>query len=331
MLGKSIWREIPLISLCELTNGYAFNPSDWANTGKPIIRIQNLNGGKDFNYFKGFLSERYTVKTGTLLFAWSGNRGTSFGPFIWNGQTGLLNQHIFKVIPKEEVNGNWFYYALDEVRQRVERNAHGAIGLVHVRKQDLEKYKLIVPMDGREQNSIATILDTLDNTIQQTQALIAKLKQVKAGMLHDLLTRGLDGNGELRDPLRHPEQFKESAVGRIPKEWILNSLDYLIQGLETGVSVNAWNKPISSGDIGILKTSCVNSGSFFPKENKTVLPRDKDRVACPVRNNSIIIYMKHHSPEIHISTSAMSFSSFLSEFILHCLVCIKTSFLLRLN
>ncbi len=43
------------------------------------------------------------------------------------------------------------------------------------------------------------------------------------------------------------------------------------------------------------------------------------------------IYMKHHSPEIHISTSAMSFSSFLSEFILHCLVCIKTSFLLRLN
>ncbi len=46
---------------------------------------------------------------------------------------------------------------------------------------------------------------------------------------------------------------------------------------------------------------------------------------------SPLFYMKHHSPEIHISTSAMSFSSFLSEFILHCLVCIKTSFLLRLN
>jgi type I restriction enzyme S subunit len=42
---------------------------------------------------------------------------------------------------------------------------------------------------------------------------------MKAGLLHDLLTRGLDENGELRDAIGHPEQFKDSPLGRIPKNW----------------------------------------------------------------------------------------------------------------
>ena len=141
----------------------------------------------------------------------------------------------------------------------------------------------------KEQNAISTILETVDNTIQQTEAVIAKLKKVKAGMLHDLLTRGLDENGELRDPIRHPEQFKDSPLGKIPVEWEFNKLGSLIHTLETGVSVNAWDKPVGGGDIGILKTSCVHSGFFFPGKNKTVFPRDKGRVSCPVRCNSIII------------------------------------------
>ncbi|MCB8978612.1 MAG: restriction endonuclease subunit S [Ardenticatenaceae bacterium] len=67
---------------------------------------------------------------------------------------------------------------------------------------------------------IADILDTVDAAIQQTGQLIAKLKQVKAGLLHDLLTRGLDEHGNLRDPEVHPEQFKVvDGYGRVPKDW----------------------------------------------------------------------------------------------------------------
>jgi type I restriction enzyme S subunit len=70
-----------------------------------------------------------------------------------------------------------------------------------------------------EQQPIAAILDTVEEAIRQTEAVIGKLRQVKAGMLHDLLTRGVDENGELRDPIRHPEQFKDSPLGWIPKDW----------------------------------------------------------------------------------------------------------------
>ena len=61
--------------------------------------------------------------------------------------------------------------------------------------------------------------------IATTEALIAKLKAIKQGLLHDVLTCGLDDNGELRDPERHPEQFKESPIGRIPKQWLTSRLD----------------------------------------------------------------------------------------------------------
>jgi type I restriction enzyme S subunit len=70
-----------------------------------------------------------------------------------------------------------------------------------------------------EQRKIAKSLHTVDEAIQRTEQLIAKLKAIKQGLLHDLLTRGLDENGQLRDPIAHPDQFKDSPLGRIPKEW----------------------------------------------------------------------------------------------------------------
>jgi type I restriction enzyme S subunit len=75
-----------------------------------------------------------------------------------------------------------------------------------------------------EQRRIADILDTLDEAIRKTEQVIAKLQQMKQGLLHDLLTRGIDENGELRDPERHPEQFKDSPLGRIPRSWVAKTL-----------------------------------------------------------------------------------------------------------
>jgi type I restriction enzyme S subunit len=72
---------------------------------------------------------------------------------------------------------------------------------------------------SEERKRIAAILETADEAIAKTKAVIAKLKQVRAGLLHDLLTRGLDETGELRDPESHSEQFIESNLGLMPKTW----------------------------------------------------------------------------------------------------------------
>ncbi|MFO0877585.1 MAG: restriction endonuclease subunit S [Gemmataceae bacterium] len=224
----------PLRVLCDLLNGFAFKPKDWSERGIPIIRIQNLNGGVEFNYYSKPTPSKYLIATNTLLFSWSGNRGTSFGPFVWNGPTGLLNQHIFKVTPFADIEPRWLYYALDLARRNAERDAHGGSGLVHVRRDDLLDYTVPCP-DPHQQRRIADILDAADAAIRQTEAMIAKLRQMKDGLLHDLLTRGLDEQGRLRDPAAQPEQFKDSPLGRIPKGWTVKRLEELTTRIVDGI------------------------------------------------------------------------------------------------
>lgn len=76
-----------------------------------------------------------------------------------------------------------------------------------------------------EQRMMGRVLDTLDTAIHETEAIIAKLKAVKQGLLHDLLTRGIDANGELRMPQAvAPHLYKVSPLGWIPKEWDVQPL-----------------------------------------------------------------------------------------------------------
>jgi type I restriction enzyme S subunit len=100
LLGQSPreWDVVRVGALADFINGNAFDISEWAQQGLPIIRIQNLNGEQIFNYYDGPLDPRWHIVPGELLFAWSGTRETSFGPRIWTGPPAVLNQHIFKVV-----------------------------------------------------------------------------------------------------------------------------------------------------------------------------------------------------------------------------------------
>lgn len=77
---------------------------------------------------------------------------------------------------------------------------------------------LLAPLD--QQQKIAAVLVSLDEAIEHTEALIAKTKQIKAGLMHDLFSRGVTPDGHLR-PTREqaPKLYKESPLGWIPMEW----------------------------------------------------------------------------------------------------------------
>lgn len=78
----------------------------------------------------------------------------------------------------------------------------------------------------KHQTKIANILETVDGSIEQTEALIEKYSLVKAGMMHDLFTRGLTPDGKLRPPREEaPDLYKETPIGWIPKEWETSSLE----------------------------------------------------------------------------------------------------------
>ena len=97
----------------------------------------------------------------------------------------------------------------------------------------LRAITLSLPKSKPEQTKIAEILSTVDRALEQTDALIAKQQRIKTGLMQDLLTRGIDANGNLRTEQTH--EFKDSPLGRIPVEWdVLHLKDVSIGGAQNG-------------------------------------------------------------------------------------------------
>ncbi|MCE1558216.1 restriction endonuclease subunit S [Enterobacter hormaechei] len=192
------WTLLQVSDICKLQNGNSFKPHEWDTQGLPIIRIQNLNGSDNYNYFSGVPQDKWLVEPGQLLFSWAGTKGVSFGPFIWNGPKGVLNQHIYKVFANENVHGHWLYLALLHITQKIEAQAHGFKStLLHVQKKDIDNQFVLTPPVA-EQKKIAQILSTWDNAISVTEKLLTNSQLQKKALMQKLLTgkkRLLDENG----------------------------------------------------------------------------------------------------------------------------------------
>jgi type I restriction enzyme S subunit len=90
---------------------------------------------------------------------------------------------------------------------------------------------------------------------------------------------------------RYPK-YKDSGVewlGEVPEGWEVGPMKRHILKVESGTSVNASDQPADGGKPGVLKTSCVYSGTFNPEENKTVVEEDIARVSCPLTAGTIIV------------------------------------------
>ena len=182
------WSEKRLGEVANFVNGRGFKPHEWKTSGLPIIRIQNLNGSDEFNYYQGEFDSKLLVKPGTLLFAWSGSKGSSFGPHFWTKQIdGLLNYHTWKIEPSAQIEKYFLYQALKELTVEIEEEAHGAAGLVHIQKGWIESWSIQLP-PLPEQQKIADILGTWDEALEKLDALIAAKARRKQALMQQLLT-----------------------------------------------------------------------------------------------------------------------------------------------
>lgn len=181
------WQSVRLGELATFVNGRGFKPHEWGDDGLPIIRIQNLNGGTDFNHYSGDFNPKILVEPGDLLFAWSGSRGTSFGPHIWRGPQGLLNYHTWKVVPKASEDRDYLYFALQHLTRKIEDEAHGASALVHMQKAYVVDYEVELPPPDERSEIAATLTDLLE-AANRADHLHREAVAMKAHLLGDLLS-----------------------------------------------------------------------------------------------------------------------------------------------
>jgi len=172
----SDWCVESIRNICDLQNGMAFKPDEKNDQGigLPVVRIQNLNGSNKYDYYDKSVREQFLIKSGDVLFAWS---GTTLGGYLWNGGDAILNQHIFKIVPKNGINNQWLYYLFKTIiTKRANNDSHGGGGLVHVNKGTFEEYLIPSPSE-EEQEKIANFLSERESYLQSIQTLISKMEQ----------------------------------------------------------------------------------------------------------------------------------------------------------
>lgn len=162
-------------SVATYINGRAFKPSEWESTGLPIVRIQNLTDkNAKCHYSSAAYEEKYKIHNGDLLFAWS----ASLGAHIWNQNDAWLNQHIFKVIPNDNIDKLYLYYFLQKVIAELYLKTHGS-GMVHITKGPFMNTPIPVPSYTEQSRIVARIeelfseldkaVDTLKTTKEQLE------------------------------------------------------------------------------------------------------------------------------------------------------------------
>ena len=173
-------------------NGYAFKPSDWSDNGVPIIRIQDLTGNSyQSNYYNGSVDTKYEIKKGDILISWS----ASLGVYVWQGETAVLNQHIFKVVfDKVDVDVNFFRHQVEQILQNASSAAHGAT-MKHLTKPVFDSLPFYYP-PLPEQRRIAAVLDKVSELIalrkRQLDLLDAMVKARFVEMFGDLIVNNLN-------------------------------------------------------------------------------------------------------------------------------------------
>jgi type I restriction enzyme S subunit len=210
----------PIRGLCTLENGRAFKPSDWTERGLPIVRIQNLNHeDAAFNHFAGDVADRYRLRGGELLFAWSGTPGTSFGAHIWRGGAAVVNQHIFRVdFVESAVDKRFLRHAINQKLEELIGVAHGGVGLRHVTKGVFENTTVLVP-PLPEQRRIADKLDSLLARVDSCRDHIGTVPAILKRFRESVLSAATSGQltREWREQQGLLSQWRRVALGTLLK------------------------------------------------------------------------------------------------------------------
>ncbi len=244
------WSVSKMQYIADYINGYAFKPTDWTESGLPIIRIQDLTGSNDNpNYFEGELHPKYLIQKGDILISWA----ATLNSFYWNKEDAWLNQHIFKTQVYENIVTKSFFYWLSQVVMSNMNNAnkHG-IMMQHVTANVFNKFPLPLPTLP-EQTAIADFLDTkcaeIDGLLEDLDKEVKTLSDYKKSIIAETVTHGLNPNA----PMKNTEI---QWAAQIPQHWEVQKGKYTFTLLQ---------RPVKEED-GVV--TCFRDGEVTLRSNR---------------------------------------------------------------
>jgi type I restriction enzyme S subunit len=232
----SEWKVVALGSITTQRKGINYKSEDYsdAHSGHPFITIKCFVKGGGYEptgikFYDGFSTKADYLSAGDILFSVTDltRAGDIVGsplrvPDFGGEKLALASMDCMWIQPIAGRCDKAFLYhrlMLADVRRRMVAYSAGST-VLHLDTKKVPTISVRVPVEIRIQRKIASILNGIDLAIEKTEALVAKYQQIKAGLIHDLFTRGVLANGQLRPSYeQEPELYHETAIGWIPREW----------------------------------------------------------------------------------------------------------------
>lgn len=265
--------QVDLKDFADLRMGETIIAADCTGDGLPVYSADTKDAPWNFSS-----RCRVTNRQGCIVI---GARGSIGNPRLPPFEEFAATQTTIVVDPnRTEFEPKFLLYALRQVDFGV-NTAQQAVPMLTI--GDLRRVRVSKP-NKPTQRRIAAILTTLDEVIEATEKLVEKHQQIKAGLMHDLFTRGLwtrpelargdhhglpcestAQEGQLRpSPEEAPGLYQDSKVGLIPKEWAVKPLaDYTQHDITYGI-VQAG--PHVEGGIPYIRTGDM-SGDELVRED----------------------------------------------------------------
>lgn len=183
------WEVRPFSALASYVNGYPFKPAQLGTEGKPIIKIKELKGGiiadTPRNPGDG-IPEKYNIYDGDVLFSWSADLDT----YLWMGGEGLLNQHLFTVLPADDLSRAYCFHALKEAMPRFRALSLGAT-MHHIKRSALDQvFTVVGPATTRKR--FESLVEPMHDQLITLTRQVTNLRRTRDLLLPRLLSGQLD-------------------------------------------------------------------------------------------------------------------------------------------
>lgn len=291
----SEWDDVTLGSLASRRKGITYKSEhyDTDESGHPFITIKCFvkGGGYDpqgLKYYEGPYTKADQLEAGDILFAVTDltRAGDIVGsplrvPDFGGGKPPLASMDCMRIDPIEEVCDGEFLYQrmmLSDVRRQMVALSAGST-VLHLDVNKVPSLILRVPVRAEAQRAIAKVLGVVDQAIEKTEALIGKYQRIKAGLMHDLFTRGIGADGKLRPPPEQaPELYQETPIGWIPKDWSLNPCSDVCKRISVGIVIQPSQYYVDDG-VPAFRSANIREQGIEPANIVYISPASNSLLA----------------------------------------------------
>lgn len=276
---------INLREIAEIKNGFAFKSKDFCEEGIPIVKIKNITPPKisidDAQCVPKEIYEdtkQYELNYNDILISMTGSGVNQMSSAV--GRVGrvryknksLQNQRVGKVIVKDESRYNvdflYYYLSMNKTLEYLVMNSSGSANQANISKDIIERLE-VPDFDILDQNRIANILLSLDNKVENNNAIIANLEEQaklifeKEFMKNDLIKENKFEFQKFGELFKFVKGKKPKNISDLPQE---DYIPYLVKKYidSNEVTFASSNDGILIDDLDVfMLMDGANSGNIY--------------------------------------------------------------------